>query len=158
MSLPHLVLSSSEGPKEVNKTKFWIYYNATSSGQFMQQTKLLFLFSIENAKEGGQCKIGGLSIVAARNSYGRQIESSEQKLLLKFGPEESNKEFPGVFIRAPKILKVHDYQKVQVLAINDQSGEIVGVRQKNIMATSFHPELTTDLRFHQYFVDMIKGK
>ena len=117
-----------------------------------------FFFSIENTKEGGQCKIGGLSIVAARNSYGRQIESSEQKLLLKFGPEESNKEFPGVFIRAPKILKVHDYQKVQVLAINDQSGEIVGVRQKNIMATSFHPELTTDLRFHQYFVDMIKGK
>ena len=101
--------------------------------------------------------IGGLSIIAARNSYGRQIQSSEQTLLINLG-KEKDVEFPGIFIRAPKIIEVLDKEKVRILAVNAKNDEIVGVRQGNIMATSFHPELTQDLRFHQYFLDMIIEK
>ena len=101
--------------------------------------------------------LGGLSIIAARNSYGRQIQSSEQTLLINLG-KGKDVEFPGIFIRAPKIIKVLDKEEVKILAVNAKNDEIVGARQKNIMATSFHPELTQDLRFHQYFLDMIIEK
>ena len=101
--------------------------------------------------------LGGLSIIAARNSYGRQIQSSEQTLLINLG-KGKDVEFPGIFIRAPKIIKVLDKKEVKILAVNAKNDGIVGVRQGNIMATSFHPELTQDLRFHQYFLDIIIEK
>ena len=64
-------------------------------------------------------------------------------------------EYYGIFIRAPKIISV-DSAEVKVLAemnVKEQS-EVVAVRQGNIMATSFHPELTNDTRWHCYFLNL----
>ena len=75
---------------------------------------------VENEKEGGQLRIGGLEIVASRNSYGRQRESFEQDIILKnsqlincFGKNTGLPSFEGVFIRAPKIIRITDLNRVQ---------------------------------------------
>ena len=75
---------------------------------------------VENVKEGGQVRIGGLEIVASRNSYGRQRESFEQNIILKnsqlincFGGNTGLPSFEGVFIRAPKIIRITDLNRVQ---------------------------------------------
>ena len=118
---------------------------------------------IFNEKDGGQCKIGGLDIIVSRNSYGRQRESFEQKINIKSDEIISNNfivknnqstSFDGIFIRAPKIIELKNPDLVMVLAENS-NGEIVAVRQDNLMATTFHPELTNDLRFHNYFLELI---
>jgi 5'-phosphate synthase pdxT subunit len=62
--------------------------------------------------------------------------------------------FPGVFIRAPLIERVGEV--VEVLSRLPQ-GNPVAVRQGNIVACAFHPELTKDLRFHAYFLNLFKG-
>ncbi|MCH2504756.1 MAG: pyridoxal 5'-phosphate synthase glutaminase subunit PdxT [Dehalococcoidia bacterium] len=88
--------------------------------------------------------IGGL-----RNGFGRQVDSFEQDLeLVDLGPTP----FHGVFIRAPVITRVG--REVKVMATLPD-GQAVAVRQGNLLATSFHPELTGDSRFHQYFLDLI---
>ena len=121
-------------------------------------------------------QIGGLDVTTSRNSFGRQVNSFEAKLSLKEPALHSNlpevamgtqapltnsqcimhpDEYYGIFIRAPKIISV-DSAEVKVLAemsIEEQS-EVVAVRQGNIMATSFHPELTNDTRWHCYFLKM----
>jgi len=61
-------------------------------------------------------------------------------------------EYHGIFLRSPRILSV-DKPEVQVLATL-KDGEAVAVRQNNLMATCFHPELTTDTRWHCYFLKM----
>jgi pyridoxal 5'-phosphate synthase pdxT subunit len=89
--------------------------------------------------------LGLMDITVKRNAFGRQVDSFEALLkieALQDGP------FPGVFIRAPYIEKVGN--KVEVLSVLP-GGEIVAARQDNILATSFHPELTNDTRFHNYF-------
>ena len=121
---------------------------------------ILLADNIVNEKEGGQSKIGGLDILASRNSYGRQRQSSEQTILLKcpkvIGKNSENDEFHGIFIRAPKVVDIGP--GVQVLAVKPDSDEVVAVSQGNIMATTFHPELTKDLRFHQFFLHMMTGQ
>lgn len=96
-------------------------------------------------------KIGGLPIKVSRNSYGRQRESFEMEI--KFLDDQ--KSFNGIFIRAPKIIDILDKAKIQILASKSENGEIVGVQKENLMATSFHPELTDDLRFHAHFLSLI---
>lgn len=110
---------------------------------------------LENEKVGGQVHLGGLSVTVQRNSYGRQAQSCEQTVLLRNAHliQDGKSEFHGVFIRAPKIIEIKP--NVQVLAVT-QNQEVVGVWQDNLMATSFHPELTQDWRFHQFFVNLIK--
>ncbi len=83
-----------------------------------------------------------------RNAFGRQKESFEQNIQIKGFAMPYN----AVFIRAPAIIKV--WGKCRVLAEIDE--KIVMVRQENILALSFHPELTDDLRVHEYFLKMIK--
>jgi 5'-phosphate synthase pdxT subunit len=83
-----------------------------------------------------------------RNAFGRQKESFEQNIQIKGFTRPYN----AVFIRAPAITKV--WGKCRVLAEID--AKIVMVRQENILALSFHPELTDDLRVHEYFLKMIK--
>ena len=75
---------------------------------------------VENVKEGGQARIGGLEIVASRNSYGRQRESFEQDIILKnsqlincIGGNTGLPSFEGVFIRAPKIIRITGLNRVQ---------------------------------------------
>ena len=96
-----------------------------------------------------QPTLGLLSIEVKRNAFGRQVESAEVPLEVE---GIGGKPFPGVFIRAPWIEKSWDDAKV--LATLD--GKAVMVRQKGILGTSFHPELTEDNRIHRYFADMVK--
>ena len=90
-----------------------------------------------------------MDIGVLRNGFGRQVDSFEQDLeLVDLGPTP----FHGVFIRAPVITRVG--REVKVMATLPD-GQAVAVRQGNLLATSFHPELTGDSRFHQYFLDLI---
>lgn len=92
--------------------------------------------------------LGLLKINVKRNAFGRQKDSFETDLVI---PALGEKPFPGVFIRAPAIERAND--GVEILArLTDST--IVAVRQQNIVASAFHPELTDDPRFHQYFLDI----
>ena len=95
-----------------------------------------------------QPTLGLLSIEVKRNAFGRQVESAEVPLEIE---GLGGKPFPGVFIRAPWIESSWD--DARVLAKLDGHG--VMVRQGRILGTSFHPELTDDLRVHRYFADMV---
>ena len=99
--------------------------------------------------------LGLMDISIERNSFGRQIASFEIDLevdcLRPF--DVSGKPFHAVFIRAPLIESV--YGNTAVLA-RLPDGRIVAARQDKLLATSFHPELTADDRFHRFFVEMAK--
>ena len=95
--------------------------------------------------------LGLMDIGVRRNAFGRQVDSFEQPLQISpLDPEPYN----CIFIRAPVVIRVGS--KVDVLASLDD-GRPVAVRQGNLLATSFHPELTRDTRVHQYFVGLAKG-
>jgi 5'-phosphate synthase pdxT subunit len=96
--------------------------------------------------------LGLMNITVKRNAFGRQRESFETELSI---PALGEKPFPGVFIRAPYIEKTDD--NVEVLA-RLSNGTVVAARQGKLLAAAFHPELTTDLRFHRYFLDIVEGK
>ena len=96
--------------------------------------------------------LGLLDITVKRNAFGRQRESFEAELSI---PALGEKPFPGVFIRAPLIERANG--KTEVLArLSD--GTTVAVRQGNLLAAAFHPELTDDPRFHRYFLDIVAGE
>lgn len=92
-----------------------------------------------------------LDVTVARNGFGRQVASFEATVTLR--PPLGEGPFPGVFIRAPRIAAVGP--EVQVLAVLD--GEPVMVQQGRVIGSSFHPELTGDLRIHRYFVEAAAG-
>ena len=98
-----------------------------------------------------------MDIIIARNAFGRQVDSFIGKLDVPALAVISNDNppFPAVFIRAPIIESVSG--DAHILA-SLPDGRIVAARQKNLLATSFHPELTGDDRFHRYFTLMAKGK
>jgi len=100
--------------------------------------------------------LGLMDIVIARNAFGRQVDSFITPLDVPAlaSPGEENPPFPAVFIRAPIIESVSGDAKV-LASLPD--GRIVAVRQEHLLATSFHPELTGDNRFHRYFTRMING-
>jgi 5'-phosphate synthase pdxT subunit len=100
-----------------------------------------------------QESFGGLDVTVRRNAFGRQVDSFEGEL-----------DFAGigdvhaVFIRAPWVERASD--RVEILARvagGPADGRIVAVRQGNLLATSFHPELTGDTRVHALFVDMVRA-
>jgi 5'-phosphate synthase pdxT subunit len=93
-----------------------------------------------------QCSLGALDVTVRRNGYGTQLQSFEADLDLD---GSDGRPFPGVFIRAPVFERVGD--AVDVLAVHD--GHPVLVRQGPVWASTFHPELSGDLRIHQRFVD-----
>jgi 5'-phosphate synthase pdxT subunit len=93
-----------------------------------------------------------MDITVKRNAFGRQVDSFETELAV---PALGRKPFHAVFIRAPLI--EHCDKGVEVLA-KLENGTIVAARQGKLLATAFHPELTDDLRFHQYFLDIASGK
>lgn len=91
--------------------------------------------------------IASMNITAERNAYGRQVESFQTELSI---PVIGEKLFCSVFIRAPIIQKVDS--SVEVLAyFNDKP---VMARENNLLVSSFHPELTEDLRIHRYFLKL----
>ena len=90
-----------------------------------------------------------MDIVIRRNAFGRQVDSFEAELSI---PVLGEKPFPAVFIRAPFIEKVGS--QVEILA-QLPDGITVAARQGNLVASAFHPELTGDLRFHSYFLQIV---
>ena len=94
--------------------------------------------------------LGVMDITVARNSFGRQRDSFEAALNIK----DIGEDFIGVFIRAPHIVEVGE--NVEVLAMHND--RIVAARQGQFLGCSFHPELTDDVRLHQYFINMCKEK
>ena len=110
----------------------------------------------------GQQTYGGIDMTVRRNAFGRQVDSFEGNVTLA-GAETQNAEtqnaatqkLPAVFIRAPWVEQVGD--GVTVLGTDNRTGRIVAVRQGQLLATAFHPELTPDRRIHELFVDMVKG-
>ena len=92
--------------------------------------------------------LGVLDVVVERNAFGRQVDSFEE-LVSVDGLDEPLR---AVYIRAPWIEKVG--AAVEVLA--ETQGHPVVVRQKNVLATSFHPELTTDTRIHRMLLDLVE--
>ena len=98
--------------------------------------------------------IGNLDIVIERNAFGRQGDSFEADIDIGILGKEA---FRGVFIRAPAVSEVG--KDVEVIA--KLNNKVVAVKQKNIIGTSFHPELSGDSRMHRQFVKMaveIKSK
>ena len=109
------------------------------------------------AKEIGMSQplLGVMDIVVERNAFGRQVDSFEVNLQVDQFGNGSSESFPAVFIRAPKLVEAKEDSKV-IAALND--GTAVAAQQGHMLVTSFHPELTNDNRFHQYFVKMVKEK
>lgn len=138
---------------------------------------LIFLArEVVNGKKEQQI-LGGLDIQVKRNAFGRQVDSFEKNLDFSSFIEGAT-EFPTVFIRAPVITKTslakhsgpcigesengeliiysqNEHYNAGGVEILHQlpNGFIVAVRQNNVLGTSFHPELTTDVRFHKWFID-----
>src|SRR5439155_17987230 len=102
-----------------------------------------------------QESFGGIDMTVRRNAFGRQVDSFEADLRITGvdGPD-----YHAVFIRAPWVERVGP--GVEVLAAvsgGPADGRIVAVRQGNLLATAFHPELTGDLRVHRLFIEMAAG-
>lgn len=95
--------------------------------------------------------MGLMDVGVQRNAFGRQVDSFEHDLRIRGLGE---REYHAIFIRAPVIIRVGD--SVEILAAL-ADGRPVAVQQGNMMATSFHPELTPDARIHRYFVSLAGG-
>jgi 5'-phosphate synthase pdxT subunit len=110
------------------------------------------------AKDAGmrQPLIGAMDVKVKRNAFGRQVDSFEADLAVAALDKVQNgagpKPFHAIFIRAPMMESVGT--GVEVLA-QLEDGTIVAARQGNLLATSFHPELTGDTRFHRYFLEQL---
>ncbi len=111
--------------------------------------------SATTEEKGGQPLLGLMDIEVARNAYGRQIDSFEITLTESRlpGTADDGENLQAVFIRAPAIVGLG--AEVETLA--SHQGSSVLVREGNLLASSFHPELTSDHRVHQYFLNMIDG-
>ncbi|MHB8791903.1 MAG: pyridoxal 5'-phosphate synthase glutaminase subunit PdxT [Thermoleophilia bacterium] len=110
--------------------------------------------------EGDQPLLGLMDISVRRNAFGRQVKSFEAELDIPalYGkvaaPERDapgSEFFHGIFIRAPWIEAAGP--EVEIIAIHD--GHIIAAREKNMIVTAFHPELTPDLRLHHLFLKMV---
>jgi 5'-phosphate synthase pdxT subunit len=102
-----------------------------------------------------QQTLAGIEMAVRRNAFGRQVDSFE-------GPVEidgiDGEPFHAVFIRAPWVESVGpDVQVVGRVTAGPAAGRIVAVRQGNLLATAFHPELTGDLRVHRLFVELARA-
>jgi 5'-phosphate synthase pdxT subunit len=107
---------------------------------------ILLANQVENPHQSG---LNAIDMTIRRNAYGRQIDSTVLEALTSLG----NDPLEMVFIRAPRIEKVGD--GVEVLAERD--GDPVLVRKGNIMAATFHPELSDDTRVHSEFLKLVKN-
>jgi pyridoxal 5'-phosphate synthase pdxT subunit len=102
----------------------------------------------------GQQTFGGIGMTVRRNAFGRQVDSFEHDIELS-GLGADAAPLRAVFIRAPWVEQVDG--NVEILGTEQRTGRIVAVRQGQLLATAFHPELTSDRRIHELFVDIVKG-
>ena len=103
----------------------------------------------EQIKQTNTILLGLLDMKVKRNVYGRQVDSFEANVRI---PELGKKPFRAVFIRAPGIERVWDGTEV----FAEYNDSIIGVKKRKILALTFHPELTDDLRMHEYFLRWLK--
>jgi 5'-phosphate synthase pdxT subunit len=92
--------------------------------------------------------LGLMDITVERNAFGRQRDSFEVDLVI---PVLGERKFKGIFIRAPIVRKIG----LNVEPLCYLNKDIVAVKRGNMLATSFHPELTDDIRFHEYFLKLV---
>ena len=107
----------------------------------------------------GQLTYGGIDMTVRRTAFGRQVDSFERDITLaglggSGGQGDTEDPFRAVFIRAPWVEQAG--AGVSILGTEQGTGRIVAVRQGQLLATAFHPELTPDRRIHQLFVDIVK--
>lgn len=99
----------------------------------------------------GQQSFGGLDVVVRRNAFGSQNESFETDLEIpELGPEPVH----ATFIRGPVVESVGSQARALATLAD---GRVVAVQQGSLLATSFHPEMNGELRFHEYFLNQIVG-
>ncbi|RMZ75800.1 hypothetical protein DV738_g5295, partial [Chaetothyriales sp. CBS 135597] len=120
-------------------------------------------------KQGGQELIGGLDVQVNRNHFGRQVQSFKAELDLPFLAQSTTRQpFPGVFIRAPVVEKVLPQAEgkhaamsspVEIMGVlpgtGDAEATIIAVKQGNVFGTSFHPEMTSDVRIHAWWLEQV---
>jgi len=94
--------------------------------------------------------LGVMDIVVERNAFGRQVDSFEADLEV----DGFDEPFPAVFIRAPKLVEAKGDARV-IVELEDKTA--VAAQQGRWLVTSFHPELTGNGRFHEYFLKMVEG-
>ncbi|NHJ87591.1 MAG: pyridoxal 5'-phosphate synthase glutaminase subunit PdxT [Asgard group archaeon] len=146
--MSRLVSEKRFGDKLVNKIQEKVTAGMAIFGT-CAGTIMLSKSSKDHVVEGfSQTLLKLMDIDVIRNKYGRQQDSFEKELKIDV---LGKKPFPGVFIRAPIITSVKP--KVEVLCKEDN--EIYAAKQGKLLATTFHPELTDDTRFHEYFLDLI---
>jgi 5'-phosphate synthase pdxT subunit len=102
----------------------------------------------------GQLTCGGIDMTVRRNAFGRQVDSFESDITLSGLDGSDAMPLRAVFIRAPWVEQ--NGENVAVLGTEQRTGRIVAVRQGQLLATAFHPELTPDRRIHELFVDIVK--
>jgi 5'-phosphate synthase pdxT subunit len=102
----------------------------------------------------GQLTYGGIDMTVRRNAFGRQVDSFESDITLSGLDGSDATPLRAVFIRAPWVEQ--NGENVAVLGTEQRTGRIVAVRQGQLLATAFHPELTPDRRIHELFVDIVK--
>ncbi|TMW91154.1 hypothetical protein EJD97_014701 [Solanum chilense] len=181
----HIAVLKRLGVKGVEVRKPEQLLNVSSliipGGESTTMAKLAELHNLANIatgqKTGGQKLIGGLDCTVHRNFFGSQIQSFETELPIPQVVAEDGgpPSFRAVFIRAPAILDVGPdvevlsdipLSAIETLNFNPaiqkeeestESGKkvIVAVKQGNLLATAFHPELTADTRWHSYFLKMV---
>ena len=147
------------GGESTSISKLMLDYNLTNEIRNLAQNGLpvfgtcagMILLASEISDQNDVEPLGVMKIRVRRNAFGRQRESFETELSI---PVLGEKSFPGVFIRAPIIEQANS--EVEILA-KLEDGSSVAARQGKLLASAFHPELTDDLRFHQYFLDIIGG-
>lgn len=167
-----LIIPGGESTTMANIARRWGLFEPlrefAGSGRAVWGTCAGLIFLAERAtgqKEGGQELLGGLDVTVNRNFFGSQIDSFECEVPCKIPNDTDGSPYRCIFIRAPAILQTGP--KVEVLAeykipeekkasmTEDKVDSVaVAVKQGTLMATSFHPELTADFRWHQLFLSM----
>jgi len=102
-----------------------------------------------------QPRLAIMDIMVRRNAFGRQRESFTTDIYIDDLPEGALRPFPGIFIRAPKVTSTWGRARAMA-ALAD--GTPVAAREDRLLATAFHPELSTDDRFHRYFLELVSGR
>ena len=107
----------------------------------------------------GQRTLGGLDITVRRNAFGRQVASFETDLVVEGVDDSVERPVHAVFIRAPWVEEAGPgVRGLATVGSGPAAGRIVAVRERDVLATSFHPEITGDLRLHRMFVQIVTDR
>jgi 5'-phosphate synthase pdxT subunit len=116
---------------------------------------ILLADRVDNAGSPLETTVGGIDMTVRRNAFGRQVDSFEEDLAIDGVDGEPVR---AVFIRAPWVEQVGPAATaIGHVTGGKHDGKVVAVKQANLLATSFHPELTGDGRVHQLFVKIVRG-